>query len=213
MNNINNIDNLRNYITAQQKIKLSQEQILWLFRKNPERRTEDEIQHLINANLPMVYKIADTFHKKHYSLSNKTVEFIDLFQAGVIGLNTAIQKYDSYRGTKFSTLAYFYVALEIRNEVNNIIYPLKRYAYNSYTIESIDNPDVEQLSDKYTNKHNYNEIIEIAKKILTEEQYEIFDNYFIKEMTMQEIKKQMKISLSKCQYVITKVRTKLKKVL
>ena len=161
----------------------------------------------------MVYKIADGFFQKHKLISTKTVEFCDLFQAGVLGLTTAIEKFDSFRGTKFSTFAYYYISLEVRNEVNRLIYPLKKYYYADIKVKSVDESNVNEIEYKSENNPAYNDILETAKAILSEELNAIFLMYFHEKFTMAEISKELGVSTSKIQYSVGKIRKQLQQVL
>ncbi len=67
---------------------------------------EDQI---INENMGLVKSIVSQFNPKN------PTEFDDLKQAGMIGLMKAIRKFDSTRGNRFTTYAYYYVLGEIKD--------------------------------------------------------------------------------------------------
>jgi len=65
-------------------------------------RIKKEKQRLVIANLGLVYKFVKEFET---SLGNANLSQEDLFGEGIVGLERAIMKFDSKRGTKFSTYA------------------------------------------------------------------------------------------------------------
>ena len=46
-------------------------------------------------------------------------DYDDLFQAGMLGLQTALQKYDSSKETNFTDYAYLWIKGEVLKAVNN----------------------------------------------------------------------------------------------
>ena len=125
---------LRNYISD--KNTLSYEQTLWLFRKDPSKRTENDIKQLVESNLALVYSVVLRHLRKHDDICNKqhVMPFNDLFSAGIIGLNKAIVKYDSRKETKFSTYAHYWISASVREEIRRLLYPLKTYSYAKVVI-------------------------------------------------------------------------------
>jgi RNA polymerase primary sigma factor len=67
------------------------------FSKDHEKRKFAR-DRLITSNLRLVISIARRY-------SNRGIDFVDLFQEGILGLNKAIDKFDYTKGFKFSTYA------------------------------------------------------------------------------------------------------------
>mgnify|MGYP000477357519 CR=1 FL=1 len=90
------------------KEPLSEEEQNRLFklRHNPDVR-----EKLILHNLRLVYWVAE----KYYVPGRNEMD--DLFQAGVLGLMKAIDKYEPDRGAKFSTVAVWYIQNAIKRNM------------------------------------------------------------------------------------------------
>ena len=84
---------------------LSKEEELWEFRKAKHKFDREKI---VRSNLRLVYKLA----KEN---SNSKVTTIDLIGAGILGLNRAIDKFDSSYENRFFTYAYKWVWVYILN--------------------------------------------------------------------------------------------------
>lgn len=123
----------------------------------------DARDKLVYHNLKLVVSIA----KQHYS-ALRGVEFMDIIQAGNIGLLKAIEKFDPNLGFKFSTYASYwikqYITRYICNDNNIIRIPVHIYTEYNYietarkalialhdSTEYI--PTYEEIAD-YCNKHN-----------------------------------------------------------
>ena len=199
--------------------KISETEILWLFRKDRSKRTPKDQELLIQANLAMVYKIANTFLKKHQSFGNAEIQLEDLTQAGIVGLVMAIEKYDSIRyNTKFSTYAYFLIAQEIRNEVRKNVYPLKTYSYAPVSIEYIDKEGYKRPASVTKNKTNffddvfYDDLVQEIEEFLTHKEFKTFKMFFVDHLSEEEIGVKMERSVWTVQLHIRKIKKRLKEL-
>ena len=191
------VQHVKEYIGT--KKPLCYEEQLWIFRKDPAKRTDTDALKLIDSNLAMVFKVTSDLHKRHKQMSNNfknacDVSFIDLFQAGVIGLNRAVVKFDSKREMKFSTYAYYWIKAYIKNEIRNLIYPMKTQTYAKVGFVRSDSPRNEEIEveDKFFNHINYNDIISEAKTALTPFDFTIFNMYFVDEIPVKLISPRVK---------------------
>lgn len=73
------------------------------------------VDTMIKANVGLVHDRVKNF-KSHY---NNDVDYDDLFQDGMIGLLTAIHKFDPARGNKFSTVAFPWIFQALNRSTNN----------------------------------------------------------------------------------------------
>ena len=71
-------------------------------------------ERMINANLGLVLKNAYAFRKR---IAGTILEIEDLAQAAIVGLNRAVDLFDSERGYKFSTYGTLWIAQSIRREI------------------------------------------------------------------------------------------------
>jgi RNA polymerase sigma factor (sigma-70 family) len=99
-------------LTADEEIKLSREVQAAAGIENPVTKEDKRIvaigrrakNKMIEANLKLVVSVAKKHQNQYHSL-----ELLDLIQEGSLGLNHAVGKFDSTRGYKFSTYAWFWI--------------------------------------------------------------------------------------------------------
>ena len=184
------IKKLKEYISSREQ--MSREEILWLFRKDHSRRTEAEIQKLVDSNLAMVYSLSVSFLETHKRMCNNklNINFIDIFNSGVIGLSVAIEKFDSVKNLKFSTYAHFWISNKIRTEIKNQIYPIKKYPYDNTTRATQEDTEDAFKAQKHNNFYNdiyFTDLVKRIQSILTLIQFEYFKLYFIDKLVLREI--------------------------
>ena len=69
-------------------------------------------QKFIESNLRLVVGIA-----KKYQVNRRTLELLDLIQAGNIGLSKAVDRFKPERGYKFSTYSFWWITQEIQRSI------------------------------------------------------------------------------------------------
>ena len=104
-------------LTAAEEIELSRRVQLGMTSDDPrvQRRGKRARERMINANLGLVLKNAFAFRKR---IAGTILEIEDLAQAAIIGLNRAVDLFDSERGYKFSTYGTLLIVQAIRREID-----------------------------------------------------------------------------------------------
>lgn len=97
-------DPLKRYLYEVGKFNLlTREEELELAIKVREDQDQEAAYRLVTSNLRLVVKLAMDYHRSW------TKNLLDLIQEGNIGLLQAVQKYDPYKGVKFSYYASFWI--------------------------------------------------------------------------------------------------------
>lgn len=107
MNNL--LDIYLRDISRYQPITPEQEQILTQSARQGDAEAREQ---LIHAHLPLVVRVAKVYMPT-------CDEIMDLIQEGNIGLIYAVDKFDSTRGTKFSTYAFYWINKHIQRFLNH----------------------------------------------------------------------------------------------
>jgi DNA-directed RNA polymerase sigma subunit (sigma70/sigma32) len=92
-----------NLLTAKEEVTLS---------RRIDKGDEDARQHMINANLRLVVKIARRY-------MNRDLPLADLIEEGNIGLMRAVEKFDDAHGCRFSTYATWWIRQSVERAIMN----------------------------------------------------------------------------------------------
>ena len=76
-----------------------------------ENRTQDNIERIVNSHLRLVIDIVNDYMPYNYRNESN---FMDLIQAGNLGLMHAAQVYDPNRNAKFITHAHYWIRSYVR---------------------------------------------------------------------------------------------------
>lgn len=88
-------------------------ELLRLYRNTPDGpKRQRMLGRLCHDNFALVHRLT----QKYTNYSEVHHEYDDAFQAGCIGLLTAIRRFDLERGTRFSTYAAFWIRYEIQRK-------------------------------------------------------------------------------------------------
>lgn len=119
---------------------------------------EQAQETMIRANKGLVYKIAMDFKRAYPG----GLEFEDIVQEGMVGLMTAISKYDSSRGNKFSTMAYHWIRQSMVRKTNEnsrlVRLPENRVSDLGAVVKIQNRPEVRDLPAAQVEKIILNEV-------------------------------------------------------
>ena len=199
----NDIQNIR-------RLTRREEQIL---SEKIQKGDEQALNKLVYHNLRFVVNIA-----KNYRNSN--VPFADIISEGNLGLIRAAHKFDSTKGVKFISYAVWW----IKNSINECIEKYNRdnetLSYDDYTINKCTNLDhkFEQINEDFEEKINNiqsrKDAIESLMKCLHEREIKILTLFFGlnggKEMTLEEVGKEMCLTNERVRQIKDSALSKLK---
>ena len=174
---------------------------------------EQALNKLVYHNLRFVVNIA-----KNYRNSN--VPFADIISEGNLGLIRAAHKFDSTKGVKFISYAVWW----IKNSINECIEKYNRdnetLSYDDYTINKCTDLDhkFEQINEDFEEKINNiqsrKDAIESLMKCLHEREIKILTLFFGlnggKEMTLEEVGKEMCLTNERVRQIKDSALSKLK---
>lgn len=199
----NDIQNIR-------QLTRREEQIL---SEKIQKGDEQALNKLVYHNLRFVVNIA-----KNYRNSN--VPFADIISEGNLGLIRAAHKFDSSKGVKFISYAVWW----IKNSINECIEKYNRdnetLSYDDYTINKCTDLDnkFEQINEDFEEKINNiqsrKDAIESLMKCLHEREIKILTLFFGlnggKEMTLEEVGKEMCLTNERVRQIKDAALSKLK---
>ena len=199
----NDIQNIR-------RLTRREEQIL---SEKIQKGDEQALNKLVYHNLKFVVNIA-----KNYRNSN--VPFADIISEGNLGLIRAAHKFDSSKGVKFISYAVWW----IKNSINECIEKYNRdnetLSYDDYTINKCTDLDhkFEQINEDFEEKINNiqsrKDAIESLMKCLHEREIKILTLFFGlnggKEMTLEEVGKEMCLTNERVRQIKDSALSKLK---
>lgn len=199
----NDIQNIR-------RLTRREEQIL---SEKIQKGDEQALNKLVYHNLRFVVNIAKNYR-------NNNVPFADIISEGNLGLIRAAHKFDSTKGVKFISYAVWW----IKNSINECIEKYNRYnetlSYDDYTINKCTDLDhkFEQINEDFEEKINNiqsrKDAIESLMKCLHEREIKILTLFFGlnggKEMTLEEVGKEMCLTNERVRQIKDSALSKLK---
>ena len=199
----NDIQNIR-------RLTKREEQIL---SEKIQKGDEQALNKLVYHNLRFVVNIAKNYR-------NNNVPFADIISEGNLGLIRAAHKFDSTKGVKFISYAVWW----IKNSINECIEKYNRdnetLSYDDYTINKCTDLDhkFEQINEDFEEKINNiqsrKDAIESLMKCLREREIKILTLFFGlnggKEMTLEEVGKEMCLTNERVRQIKDSALSKLK---
>ena len=199
----NDIQNIR-------QLSRREEQIL---SEKIQKGDEQALNKLVYHNLRFVVNIAKNYR-------NNNVPFADIISEGNIGLIRAAHKFDPSKGVKFISYAVWW----IKNSINECIEKYNRdnetLSYEDYTLNKCTDLDnkFEQINEDFEEKINNiqsrKDAIESLMKCLHEREIKILTLFFGlnggKEMTLEEVGKEMCLTNERVRQIKDIALTKLK---
>ena len=165
-------------------------------------------EKLIIDNMYLADRFAGKFRKK----LPKSISFDELQSAAYMGLVRATKNYKS--DESFPRYACFH----IRGEILDYVRKLDNYRrknkikFGSIDVEnSYGEPIAANIPDDSKQISYTDDFFLNVRKIVTERQYEAVENYYIKDMTLNDIGKKMKISASAVCKLLDTARLKIRK--
>lgn len=199
----NDIQNIR-------QLSRREEQIL---SEKIQKGDEQALNKLVYHNLRFVVNIAKNYR-------NNNVPFADIISEGNIGLIRAAHKFDPSKGVKFISYAVWW----IKNSINECIEKYNRdnetLSYEDYTLNKCTDLDnkFEQINEDFEEKINNiqsrKDAIESLMKCLHEREIKILTLFFGlnggKEMTLEEVGKEMCLTNERVRQIKDSALSKLK---
>ncbi len=151
----------------------------------------EKVGKLIEENIGLVYKVVSHFYVIKYDRD-------DLVQAGLMGLQYAIEHFDEELGNKLSTYAIPFIVGSVKKELNNI------KTLDDYIEE------MELIVDESTKSNNENDYCEVIKNLDKKMQL-IYEMILIDGFTEENIANHLGIKQSTVSRKIKKIIEIIKK--
>lgn len=190
-----------------------------------------ELLYLISENNEeaneLIFKkynpIIEYYAKKYLPLvSNKGIDYNDLYQEGLIGLNAAIEGYKDQKNIKFSTFAFICIKRKILSAIRIASRKKHSILNDSYSIEDNINSDNmtyydvisddDNIEDKIINKEMKEEFNKRLSTDLTFFEREVY-NLRINGFSYDEIAKALNKTIKSVECTISRIKVKLKKIM
>jgi len=183
---------------------------------------EEATEILYEKYMPLVKKTAG---KMHLYIKNTGMEVNDLIQEGMLGLSSAIYEYNETKNASFYTFAKTCIerkiitaataAKRLKHKPLNDSLPLEATKItddNLVFLEEIIGDNKENPERMLLDSENFNEIIEIAKKELTDFELQVFE-LRISDFGYKEIAEILEKDIKAIDNALQRIKAKLKKVL
>ena len=198
---------------------LSREEEIELWKDYKENHNLDSRDKLINANLKFVVNIA----KKY---TGRGLSYSDLIAEGNMGLLKAIDKFDGAKGYKTITYSVWWIkqsileAIDKRNGIEHEDLPLDTegsslFDTDDYDVQPLIGDEFKEDSiESSLNKEDLQSSVEIVLHGLTPRERTIVEKYYglggEKEMTLEEIGKEMNLTKERIRQINDKALKKMK---
>lgn len=191
-----------------------------------------ELLYLISENNEeaneLIFKkynpIIEYYAKKYLPLvSNKGIDYNDLYQEGLIGLNSAIEGYRDQKDIKFSTFAFICIKRRIFSAIRIASRKKHSILNDSYSIEDninsdnmtyydVISDDEDNIEDKIINKEMKEEFNKRLNTDLTSFEREVY-NLRINGFSYEEIAKALDKTIKSIECTISRIKIKLRKIM
>ncbi len=124
-----------------------------------ETRDPNIRNQIVMNNVGLVHRCYQMYFASRYPSEDDANELV---QAGMLGLITAIERFDAKNYAVLSTYAFPY----IRNQMNKLVNP--EMPFSEFECEDSDIPMEEQIEDEYAFNQKQSDISDVMEKLLTE---------------------------------------------
>lgn len=199
--------------------------------KEKEYDNDYELLYMIGENdedaSNLIYEkykpVIDFYVKKYINLvSGKGIDYNDLYQEGLLGLDSAIKSYDNNIENKFSSFAFTCIERKIITEVKKVNRQKHKILNESFSIDlakddgtsliDVITSDDKEILDLIVDKENEEIFNDKLKKELTSAEYEVYA-LRIKGYNYEEIAKELNKTIKSVGSSISRIKNKIRKIL